>query len=91
MYRFRGTQALTSSRVGRTDVQALNARRAWIVDQLAALIRNGAIPKDDRWVQTILDWFAVHGLFAIRKKSEKARFSAVRVSWRHDRAPRRPY
>lgn len=61
-----------------TDVQALNARRAWIVDQLAALIRNGAIPKDDRWVQTILDWFAVHGLFAIRKKSEKSKFIALR-------------
>ncbi|GJE98126.1 DNA polymerase phi-domain-containing protein [Phanerochaete sordida] len=61
-----------------TDIQALNARRAWIVDQLAALIRNGAIPKDDQWVQTILDWFTVHGLFAIKKKSEKSKFAALR-------------
>lgn len=61
----------------------MNARRAWIVDQLAALIRNGAIPKDDRWVQTILDWLVVHGLFAIRKKSENSEFIAVRFAWRH--------
>lgn len=60
-----------------TDIQALNARRGWIVDQLAALIRNGAIPKDDQWVQTVLDWFVVHGLFAIKKKSEKSSLLAV--------------
>ena len=60
-------------------MQIVNARRAWIVDQLAALIRNGAIPKDDQWVQTILDWFAVHGLFTIKKKSDKAKFIAVRI------------
>ncbi|KAI0086629.1 DNA polymerase phi-domain-containing protein [Irpex rosettiformis] len=55
-----------------SDVQALNARRAWIVDQLAALVRNGAIPKDDRWVQTILDWFVVHGLFSIKKNDKSS-------------------
>ncbi|EKM55908.1 uncharacterized protein PHACADRAFT_256841 [Phanerochaete carnosa HHB-10118-sp] len=60
-----------------TEVLALNARRAWIVDQLAALVRNGAIPKDDQWVQTILDWLAVHGLFAIKKKSENSKFVAL--------------
>ena len=61
----------------RAEVQALNARRAWIIDQLAALVRNGAIPKDDQWVQAILDWFVVHGLFSIKKKAEKSKFSAV--------------
>ena len=55
----------------------MNARRAWIIDQLTALVRNGAIPKDDQWIQTILDWFAVHGLFIVKKKSEKAGFLAV--------------
>lgn len=70
---------------------ALNARRAWIVDQLAALVRNGAIPKDDQWVQTILDWLTVHGLFAIKKKSEKSKFVAMRLPWRHDRARYWPY
>ncbi|KAI0668533.1 DNA polymerase phi-domain-containing protein [Trametes maxima] len=53
------------------DIQALNTRRAWIIEQLAALIRNGAIPKSDAWIQTILDWLAVHGLFIVTKRSEK--------------------
>ncbi|KAH9929645.1 DNA polymerase phi-domain-containing protein [Amylocystis lapponica] len=54
------------------DLQAINARRAWIIDQLAALIRNGAIPKSDDWIQSILDWLAVHGLFIVTKKSDKS-------------------
>lgn len=62
----------------RTDVEALNARRAWIIEQLATLIRNGAIPKDDQWIKNILDWFIVHGLFVIKKRSEKSPFLAVR-------------
>ena len=60
------------------DVQAINARRAWIIDQLAALIRNGAIPKSDDWVQSILDWFVVHGIFLVKKKSIKSPIRAVR-------------
>lgn len=55
----------------------MNARRAWIIDQLVALVRNGAIPKSDDWVQSILDWLAVHGLFAVSKKSEKSLIAAV--------------
>ena len=51
----------------RSDVQLINAHRSWIVDQFAALIRNGAIPKDDSWVQQILDWLTVHGIFVFKK------------------------
>ncbi|KAI8998993.1 DNA polymerase phi-domain-containing protein [Trametes punicea] len=61
-----------------TDIQALNTRRAWVIEQLAALIRNGAIPKSDAWIQTILDWLAVHGLFIPTKKSEKSPILALR-------------
>jgi hypothetical protein len=53
----------------RYDVQLINAHRSWIVDQFAALIRNGAIPKDDGWVQQILDWLTVHGIFILKKIS----------------------
>ncbi|KAK7689133.1 hypothetical protein QCA50_007824 [Cerrena zonata] len=60
-----------------SDVQAINARRTWVIDQLAALIRNGAIPKDDAWVQAVLDWFTVHGLFIVRKQSDKSEFLAL--------------
>ncbi|KAI0031491.1 DNA polymerase phi-domain-containing protein [Vararia minispora EC-137] len=51
-----------------------NARRVWIVEQFVSLIRNGAIPKDDEWVQLVLDWFVVQGLFVIKKKSQKSIF-----------------
>ncbi|KAI0648248.1 DNA polymerase phi-domain-containing protein [Trametes meyenii] len=60
------------------DIQALNTRRVWIIEQLAALIRNGAIPKSDAWIQTILDWLAVHGLFIVTKRSEKSAILALR-------------
>ncbi|KAI0806965.1 DNA polymerase phi-domain-containing protein [Fomes fomentarius] len=60
------------------DIQGVNTRRAWIIDQLSALVRNGAVPKSDTWIQTILDWLAVHGLFIIAKKSEKSTISALR-------------
>jgi DNA polymerase phi len=50
------------------------------MDQLASLVRNGAIPKADNWVMTILDWFVVHGLFAVRKASHKSPFHAVRYN-----------
>ncbi|KAM5542581.1 hypothetical protein V8D89_003542 [Ganoderma adspersum] len=61
-----------------TDFQAVNTRRAWIIEQLAALVRNGAIPKSDAWMQTILDWLVVHGLFIIAKKAERSAISALR-------------
>ncbi|KAJ6630633.1 DNA polymerase phi-domain-containing protein [Mycena sp. CBHHK59/15] len=57
-----------------SDIQAINSRRAWIIDQLSALIRNGAVPKDDQWIMSILDWLTVNGLFIVKKKSEKSSF-----------------
>lgn len=63
----------------RYDVQLINAHRSWIVDQFAALIRNGAIPKDDGWVQQILDWLTVHGIFVVKKKSPNSPICAVRT------------
>ncbi|TFK46446.1 hypothetical protein OE88DRAFT_1667862 [Heliocybe sulcata] len=62
----------------RTDIQALNARRSWIIDQLAALVRNGAIPKQDDWISAVLEWLTVHGLFEVKKKADKSPFRAVR-------------
>jgi hypothetical protein len=61
----------------RSDIQALNSRRAWIIEQLTALIRNGAIPKTDSWILRILDWLIVHGLFVIKMKSDQSTIEAV--------------
>ncbi|EGO20980.1 hypothetical protein SERLADRAFT_452123 [Serpula lacrymans var. lacrymans S7.9] len=54
------------------DIPAINARRAWIGSQLAALIHNKSIPKSDDWIQPILDWFVVNGLFILKAKNEKS-------------------
>ncbi|KAK7054956.1 DNA-directed DNA polymerase [Paramarasmius palmivorus] len=61
-----------------SSVETVNARRRWIIDQLFALIRNGAIQKSDEWVQVVLDWLVVNGLFVVKKKKEKSRFVAMR-------------
>ncbi|EEB87038.1 hypothetical protein MPER_15797, partial [Moniliophthora perniciosa FA553] len=58
------------------SVETINARRKWIIDQLFALIRNGAIQKSDEWVQVVLDWLVVNGLFVVKKKKEKSKFVA---------------
>jgi len=63
----------------RARSQVINARRSWTIEQLAALIRNGTIPKSDDWVQAILDFFIVHGIFFLKKKSKKSSISAVRI------------
>ncbi|KAJ3812332.1 DNA polymerase phi-domain-containing protein [Lentinula aff. lateritia] len=56
------------------EVEIINARRRWIIDQLSALIRNGSIAKTGEWVESVLDWFVVNGLNVVKKKSEKSRF-----------------
>ncbi|KAI6005472.1 DNA polymerase phi-domain-containing protein [Pisolithus albus] len=60
------------------DAASLNSRRAWIADQFAALIRNGSVPKNDEWIQVILDWYVVNGLYSIRKKSGSSSIHALR-------------
>ncbi|KZV92838.1 hypothetical protein EXIGLDRAFT_613837 [Exidia glandulosa HHB12029] len=49
------------------------AKRTWILDQLSALIRNGAVPKDDDCVKTVLDFFVLHGFFVVKKKEKAAK------------------
>lgn len=61
----------------REDIQVVNSRRGWIIEQLAALVRNGAIPKTDEWLQIVLDWLVVQGMFIVKKKSEKIPILAV--------------
>ncbi|EPQ58607.1 hypothetical protein GLOTRDRAFT_35678 [Gloeophyllum trabeum ATCC 11539] len=60
-----------------TDIQVVNSRRAWVVEQLSALVRNGAVPKQDDWLNTVLEWLAIHGLFEIKKKTDKTSYRAL--------------
>ncbi|KAJ3735465.1 DNA polymerase phi-domain-containing protein [Lentinula guzmanii] len=69
---------LNQSNDAQVEIDTINARRRWIIDQLAALIRNGSIAKTGEWVESVLNWFVVNGLFVVKKKSEKSRFIGLR-------------
>lgn len=76
-YGFCHSDVIEVSLRGRSEVININAHRSWVVDQFAALIRNGAIPKDDGWVQQILDWLTVHGIFVVKKISPNSPICTV--------------
>ncbi|EKM83025.1 hypothetical protein AGABI1DRAFT_118424 [Agaricus bisporus var. burnettii JB137-S8] len=59
------------------DIEASDERQ-WTIEQLSALIRNNNIPKSDEWIQSVLDYLVVHGLFLVNKKSSKNPVSAAR-------------
>ncbi|KAG6331293.1 hypothetical protein ID866_7798 [Astraeus odoratus] len=61
------------------DATSVNARRIWIADQFAALVRNGSVPKSDEWLQIVLEWYVVNGLFKMRKKSQSSSIHALRA------------
>ncbi|KAJ3738836.1 DNA polymerase phi-domain-containing protein, partial [Lentinula detonsa] len=69
---------LNQSNDAQVEIDTINARRRWIIDQLAALIRNGSIAKTGEWVESVLNWFVVNGLFVVKKKSERSRFIGLR-------------
>ncbi|KAJ4495629.1 DNA polymerase phi-domain-containing protein [Lentinula lateritia] len=69
---------LNQANDGEVEVEIINARRRWIIDQLSALIQNGSIAKTGEWVESVLDWFVVNGLYVVKKKSEKSRFIGLR-------------
>ena len=52
------------------DSAALNTQRVWAIDQLAALIKNTAVPRDDSLIELILELFVVHGFFTVSKSSK---------------------
>ncbi|EJD46060.1 hypothetical protein AURDEDRAFT_63592 [Auricularia subglabra TFB-10046 SS5] len=60
-----------------SDAKSIEFKRLWIIDQLAILVRNGAVPKDDACVKTILDFFVVHGFFELKKKSAKSSIACL--------------
>jgi hypothetical protein len=66
------------------SAETLNRRRAWAIEQLSMLIRNGSIPKTEEMVQSILEFLTLHGLFTVRKKTDKGPIKTVRRTlWIH--------
>lgn len=62
------------------DASGLEERRVWALDQLLAIFRNGAIPKQDSWVATVLDFLLLHSFFVVRKADKKSNIIAVSLN-----------
>ncbi|KAG7092382.1 hypothetical protein E1B28_008739 [Marasmius oreades] len=60
------------------SIETNNSRRQWVIDQLSALIRNGAIAKDNEWVLEALNWLVLNGLFVVKKRRENSHFIGLR-------------
>ena len=70
----------TISRRPKLDLSLSNgapSERSWIMDQLAMIVRNGAIPKDDQSCKVVLEFFSCHGHFRVVKHTKKELEAAV--------------
>ncbi|KAF7322861.1 hypothetical protein HMN09_00065500 [Mycena chlorophos] len=70
-------QVTPATEADQADIPAVNLRRAWIIDQLSSLVRSSVVPIDEDSTTLVLEWLAVHGLFLIKKKSEKSPYKAL--------------
>ena len=57
--------------------EGIAARRSWIIEQLAILLRRGTVPKDEECTVTIIHWLTTHAFFSITKKDSKSSNTAV--------------
>lgn len=69
--------------MARSDSEASGsqAKQLWVIDQLSALIRNPAVPKDDACTKDVLDFLVLHGFFNVEKKSSKSKIAAVSATF----------
>ncbi|KAF9514414.1 hypothetical protein BS47DRAFT_1372330 [Hydnum rufescens UP504] len=52
------------------------ATRLWATDQFTSLMKSSAIPKQDKWVHSVLEFFVVHGFFSVTRKNAKSSLQA---------------
>ncbi|CAE7157151.1 unnamed protein product [Rhizoctonia solani] len=63
---------LRESAASDVDPSEQDSKRRYVFEQLAALMRHGSIPKDDEWVNSILELFILHGFFTVTKKNKNS-------------------
>jgi DNA polymerase phi len=51
--------------------------RKWALEQFGALMKSGAVPKDQEWIQDVLEFLVVHGYFVVNKKIKSTSRGAV--------------
>ncbi|EIW66554.1 hypothetical protein TREMEDRAFT_35002 [Tremella mesenterica DSM 1558] len=62
------------------DLEGLEDKRTWALNQMVALVRNGSVPKDDQWISSVLEFLLVHGFFVILKTTKKGDITALSKS-----------
>lgn len=48
-----------------------DAKRAWCLDQMGAILRHPAVQVDDHTINLILEHLIIHGHFVVKKKIHK--------------------
>ncbi|CAE6417074.1 unnamed protein product [Rhizoctonia solani] len=68
---------LRESAASDTEPSEQDSKRRYVFEQLAALMRNGSIPKDDEWIKSVLELFILHGLFTVTKKNKNSEITSL--------------
>ncbi|TPX59035.1 hypothetical protein SpCBS45565_g07848 [Spizellomyces sp. 'palustris'] len=53
------------------EADNVNQRRQWAVDQMLLLLKNGKIPKEEKWIQRIARFVWLHAFFKVQKTDPK--------------------
>ncbi|KND01937.1 DNA-directed DNA polymerase [Spizellomyces punctatus DAOM BR117] len=53
------------------EADTVNQRRQWAVDQMLLLLKNGKIPKEEKWIQRIARFVWLHAFFKVQKADPK--------------------
>ncbi|KAJ9108957.1 hypothetical protein QFC21_000280 [Naganishia friedmannii] len=61
------------------DAAKTTASRAWVFDQLLALIKNPQVPKEDSWIASVLEFLLVNGLFIVTDSSPNSSCQSLHV------------
>ncbi|KAI9274442.1 DNA polymerase phi-domain-containing protein [Phascolomyces articulosus] len=60
--------------IEQSDASQANGPRAWVLKQLTFLVKNNAIPKEEDWLLSVVQFLMVYAFFDIKKSSSKKSF-----------------
>lgn len=55
-------------------------QRLWSIDQLASLLKNANVPKDDTTIWTVLQLLVLYGFFTVRKSNPKSACTTLKTA-----------
>ncbi|TPX59586.1 hypothetical protein PhCBS80983_g02349 [Powellomyces hirtus] len=63
------TLFLDASTAAETTVES---QRHWVLDQMTSLLKNGRIPKQEKWVQSVAKFVCLHAFYDVKKADAKS-------------------